>query len=42
MGLSFSGRATCECWGPVGQEVLGYNFDKNPKYRICVQKKKED
>jgi hypothetical protein len=23
IGLSGSGQATGECWGPVGQEILG-------------------
>jgi hypothetical protein len=39
IGLSGSGQATCECWGPVGQAILGCNFGKNPKYRKSVQQR---
>jgi hypothetical protein len=37
-GLSGSGRATCECWGPVGQVVLDAILGEKPKYKESAQK----
>jgi hypothetical protein len=36
--MSGSGRATGECWGPIGQVDFGYNFGEKPKYEERVQK----
>jgi hypothetical protein len=48
-GLSGSGRATGECWGPVGQAVLKTVFAvfykvlrKNPKYMKSAWRKKKE